>query len=357
MSKETKKQKPVNMLETLKPNESSLMTMIDYAKPRLMKRASESLQHATPEKQTQFLSRTVASIVKNEKLAPCFASHEGRVSIYMLIDDALKTGLELEKHAYAVPYPRSIGKGQNQVWITEAKFQIKRQGYHALLCGGTKPIFEDLRWGTVYEKDKVSLNRATGEVKHHAFIGERGKHIGCWVQVIKLNGQKESEFYPLSYINNIRDKHSKTYQKYIDNKVSSCAWITDPVPMGEKTAIKAFCSPYADVKDELANALYSERDEGFAEPGAERDNESLADGIIDEALGNMGEGNTYSRNVSEEDSPDSDNTDSQNANNNTDTANKDGKKGTGVPKKSPKSGSKKDEKKGSIKDGNERDLF
>lgn len=288
--------KPTNMLETLRPNEGSLMQLIDVAKPRLMKRAADALQHATPEKQNQFLSRTVAAIVKNEKLAPCFTSHEGRVSIYLLIDDALKTGLELDKHAYAVPYPRKIGKGQNEIWITEAKFQIKRQGYHALLCGGEKPIFQDLRWGTVYEKDTVTLERSSGEVKHKVFIGERGKLLGVWVQVIKLNGQKESEFYPVSYINNIRDKHSKTYQKYPD----SSAWTTDPVPMAEKTAIKAFCSPYADVKDELANALYSERDEGFANPEESRDNETLADAYIDNALDGMGEGNQTVRTVNEE---------------------------------------------------------
>lgn len=299
----TKKPENKNMLEALQPNESSIMTLIDKAKPRLMKRASEALQHASPEKQNQFLSRTVAAIVKNEKLAPCFASHEGRVSIYLLIDDALKTGLELDRHAYAVPYPRKIGKGQNEHWITEAKFQIKRQGYHALLCGGEKPIFEDLRWGAVYQKDKSpSIDRATGEVKHSAFIGERGEFIGCWVQIIKLNGQKEAEFYPLSYINNIRDKYSKTYQKYLDKKVSKCAWVDSPIPMAEKTAIKAFCSPYADVKDELANALYSERDD-FENPNVDRDNESLADKFIDEALGNMGEGNTAERNTTE-DSPD-----------------------------------------------------
>lgn len=290
-----------NMLETLRPNESSLMALIDIAKPRLMKRAAESLQHATPEKQNQFLSRTVAAIVKNEKLAPCFTSHEGRVSIYLLIDDALKTGLELDKHAYAVPYPRLINKGQNEIWITEAKFQIKRQGYHALLCGGEKPIFEDLRWGTVYEKDPTaSVDEAAGEVKHiAAIVKNRGDVIGVWVQIIKLNGGKEAKFFEIDYINSIRDNYSKSYNKYPD----SSPWTLSPIPMAEKTAIKAFCSPYADVKDELANALYSERDEGFANPEETRDNETLADTIIDGALDNMGEGNQPIRNVNEEKPP------------------------------------------------------
>ena len=292
----------VSPIEALQPTESSIMVMIDAYNPRLMKRATDSLRKATPEKQNQFLARTVAAIVKNEKLIPCFQSKEGRVSIYMLIDDCLKTGLELDKHAYAVPYPRKVGRGQNQSWINEAKFQIKRQGYHALLCGGEKPIFKDLKWGVVYEKEKslVKINRATGEVDHPVFIGERGKPAGCWVQAMKLNGEKEADFYPLSYIYNIRDNHSKTYQKVLSGEYKSCAWTTDEIPMIEKTAIKAFCKPYADVKDELAAALYSE---DYEDPKEHRDNEMLADDIIDSAMENLGEDNVVMRNISEEKEP------------------------------------------------------
>ena len=300
--------KEVSPIESLVPTEGSLMRMIDAYKPRLMKRACESLQHANPEKQNQFLARTVASIVKNDKLIECFQSHEGRVSVYMLIDDCLRTGLELDKHAYAVPYSRKVKRNKTETWIKEVQFQIKRQGFHALLCGGEKPIFQDLKWGVVYEKeqDAVRIDRSTGEVSHPIFIGERGKPVGCWVQVVKLNGGKEAEFYPLSYIFNIRDNHSKSYQDWLklsedERKRNPTTWVKDEIPMIEKTAIKAFCRPYADVKEELAAALYNEREDGL--PEDRPSNEALADDIADMAMDNLGEAATIER-VTVEEVPD-----------------------------------------------------
>jgi len=290
--------KELSPIELLQPNEKSLMSMVSTYKDRMMKRASDSLRNSSPDKQDQFLMRTIASIIKNDNLKDCFNTHQGKVSIYMLIDDCLKTGLELEKHAYAIPYSKKVRSGNADIWIKEASFQIKREGYHALLCGGEKPIFKDLLWGVVYEKEKnnIKINRATGEVDHPIFIDEdRGKAIGCWVQAIHLDGKKEAEFYPVSRIFEIRDNHSKTYQDYLAKKVSTSAWVTDEIPMIEKTAIKAFCRPYADVKDELANAFYSEREENI--PENVRSMEDIASEIADESIENFKEAK---RNVKEE---------------------------------------------------------
>jgi recombinational DNA repair protein RecT len=252
--------KSTNALEALRPTEPSIMALIMQYKTKMIQRASDSIRKATPAKQDQFLARTIASIVKNENLKECFNSIEGKMSIYTLIDDCLKTGLELDKHAYAIPYSKKTNNG----YVKTASFQIKRQGFHALLCGGSKPIFKDLKWGMVYEneKDDVNINRATGEISHPISIdSDRGKPIGCWVQAIKFDGTKEAEFYPISFIYNIRNNHSKTYQDYLAKKIHSCTWITDEIPMIEKTAIKAFCRPYAEVHEELGRAYYSEGDE------------------------------------------------------------------------------------------------
>jgi recombinational DNA repair protein RecT len=274
--------KELSPIESLRPTEKSLMQMVDVYKDRMLKRASDELRKSTPEKHEQFLARTVASIIKNENLKDCFNSPEGKVSIYMLIDDCLKTGLELDKHAYAVPY----NKKSNNGWVKTASFQINKSGFKALLCGGEKPIFKNLLSGIVYEKeaDNVKINRATGDVDHPIFIGDdRGKPVGVWVQAIKLDDTKETEFYPMKYIYGIRDNHSKTYNDYLSKKLSTCAWITDEIQMIDKTALKAFCRPYADVCEALQSALYSEGEE-IPEP--KKNVSEVAEKILDNALDN-----------------------------------------------------------------------
>ena len=139
-------------IEKLQPSENSLIEMVNFFKDKLLKRASDDIRLISPDAQDKFLMRTVASIIKNDALKECFNSVQGKISIYSLIDDCLKTGLELDKHAYAIPYGKKIKSGNNDIWIKEAHFEIKRQGFHALLCGGDKPIFKNLLSGVVYEK-------------------------------------------------------------------------------------------------------------------------------------------------------------------------------------------------------------
>jgi recombinational DNA repair protein RecT len=294
----TNVQKTENPIEILQPTEKSILNMVTFYKENMLKRASDDIRKSSPEKQEAFFLRTITSIIKNDGLKECFNSAQGKISIYTLIDDCLKTGLQLDLHAYAIPYGKKVKQGNNDVWIKEAHVEIKRQGYVALLCGGDRPIFKNILWGVVYEKEKnnVSINRATGEVNHPISIeADRGKPIGCWVQAEHLDGHKEAEFYPVSFIYNIRNNHSKTYQDYLAKKISTCTWLTDEIPMIEKTAIKAFTKPYADVKEELANAFYSENYEPV--PENNKSTEDIACEICDNAADNLKEAQ---RNVKEE---------------------------------------------------------
>jgi recombinational DNA repair protein RecT len=273
----------LNIIEKLQQSESSLCNLVLTYKANIMKRASDDIVSMSPEKQDQFLQRTIMSIVQNENLKECFNSPEGRYSIFELIDECVKTGLILNKHAYAVPYGKKVKKDKADVWVKCADFQIRDRGFHALLCGGSQPIFNDLRYGVVYEKEKnnVEINRGNGEVIHKECIDtDKGKPIGVWVQAVKLEGSKEVEFYPISYIYNIRNNHSIPYQRYIKKEISTCAWVTDEIPMIIKTAIKAFCKPYADVKDALAYAYYFEKDEVV---DVRENVETFAEKIIDTA--------------------------------------------------------------------------
>ena len=280
-----------NALETLKQDEKSISFLISQYKDKMIKRSSDTIRKADPAKQDQFISRMISTIIKDDNLKECFQTIPGKVSIYTLMDDCLRTGLQLGKHVYAIPFSRKYKDG----WVKEAKFMVKKEGYHAMLCGGNKPIFKDLKHGIVYEKEKdnIKINRATGEIDHPACIeSDPGKPVGCWVQAKKLDGSLEAEFYPIRLIYNIRDHHSKSYQDFKEKKIKSSPWVTDEEAMIEKTAIKKFCKPYAEVCEELSNAYYSESDdieEGFKEAF---NLEEVANSKIDEAINKLDPENT-----------------------------------------------------------------
>ena len=267
-------------------NRGKIEGAVDKNKDKLLTNACAYVRAMTPDNQEAFLYRTVTELL-DDNLKDVFKTPAGRLSIFRIIEETMATGLELGKHAYAVP------RGE------KACYDINRKGYHALLCGGDKPLFKDLRWGAVYEaeKDTCTVDEGTGEVSHPVVVGKtRGEIVGVWVQGIiilnKRETKKEATFYPIDAILNIRDTHSEIWKKY-----KSGPWKDDLVPMAEKTAIKAFCRPYADVKDALAHAIYSEGGESFPSEQDEKPREDIADAILDDALDaapiqNLGRGTT-----------------------------------------------------------------
>ncbi|MDD5006452.1 MAG: recombinase RecT [Candidatus Omnitrophica bacterium] len=243
--------------------EDSLRTAMLSMKSKIMTAACEEFCEWPTEKQDRFLERAIISIAKDEKLIPCFESTEGKLSIIKAFESMVSTCLEIDgKHAYLVPQNRNTkrkGKDNKDIWVTEIRFSIKDVGYLALLCGGKYPIFKDLRWNQVYknEASNVIIDSGTGEVKHPQFLGEdKGAMIGCWVQIIKMNGQKEVTFFPLSKINQWKND-SDAYQYAVKNNYST-PWKDWPEEMAMQACIRHMCQKYEKARELLKSAIYDE---------------------------------------------------------------------------------------------------
>lgn len=234
--------------------EESIKKGVLALKDKILVSAGEEFLSWPEEKQNQFLERTIMAIAKNEKLTGCFESPEGKLSIIEAVEKAVSTGLQIGgKQAYLVPQPETVIKNKKEIWVTKIRFSIKDVGYYALLCGGKKPIFLDLRWSIVYEKDDCSVDAGTGIVNHKKSISEdKGKIIGCWVQAKKMNNQLEAEFFSVSKINEWRDS-SKAYQK---NK--SFPWKEWYDEMAIQASIRHFCNKYEQSRELLAAAIYDD---------------------------------------------------------------------------------------------------
>ena len=268
MSKENENQNlPPEYLPVVQmaKKEDSLRAAMLSMKSKIMTAACEEFYEWPVEKQDRFLERAIISIAKDEKLIPCFESTEGKLSIIKAFESMVSTCLEIDgKHAYLVPQNRNTkrkDKNAKDIWVTEIRFSIKDVGYFALLCGGKYPIFKDLRWNQVYknETSNVVIDSGTGEVKHPQFLGEdKGDMIGCWVQIIKMNGQKEVTFFPMKKINKWRDD-SDAYQFAIKNKYST-PWIDWPEEMAMQSCIRHMCSKYEKARELLKSAIYDDNE-------------------------------------------------------------------------------------------------
>lgn len=240
--------------------EDSIRNGVNSLKSKILVSAGDEFQSWPKEKQDQFFERTVIAISKDEKLAPCFDSVEGKLSIIEAVEKAVSTGLQIGGvHAYLVPQNRKVkrrdasGK-EIEAWITEIRFSIRDRGYYALLCGGKKPIFADLRWGQVYEKDTCTVDKGSGNVIHNVSVSDdKGKFLGCWVQCTKINNQKEAEFFSVSKI----DQWAASSK----NKEDFNIWKKWKEEMGLQASIRHFCERYEKARELISSALYNDEAE------------------------------------------------------------------------------------------------
>ena len=264
------------VITSIAQKEEALTSGIMQIRDKIMMSACEEVQSWKSEKQDLFLQKIAVAIAKDENLKPCFESGEGKLSIVQAIHRSVATGLEIGGiHAYLVPQGRKIkrktDKGIIEVKIIEARYSIRDRGYHALLCGGKKPIFSELRWGMVYKKDDCKVDGGSGEVSHIVGIEkDRGDFLGCWVQCKKISGQKEAMFF----------HEAKILQWKALSKAPEYTWNIWPEEMALQACIRHFCDRYEQAREMLASAIY---DDEQIETAAKPMEEKLGS-ILDEKL-------------------------------------------------------------------------
>ena len=242
--------------------ESNLIEAFIPIQDKLFLFAPEDIQGWQEEKKEAFLRKTMAKIAHDEKLAECFNTPQGKMSIMEAVQKSCSTGLEIGgKHAYLVP--------QKVNGNLTVRYSMRASGYYALLAGGSRPIFSDLRWSLVYEEDaklnekindgyiknghpyKSVVDPATGEIFHNVpMVESRGKVIGCWVQIIKKNGQKEAIYFTLEKINQWRAQSK--------NSRDDSPWKKWPDEMAEQACIRHACERYEQAREILAASIYDD---------------------------------------------------------------------------------------------------
>lgn len=244
----------INMVQ----KENSIKQGLTALKNKILVSAGEEFLSWPKEKQENFFERTVIAIAKDENLKKCFESTEGKLSIIEAIEKSISTALTIGgQHAYLVPQGRTVKKNGQDYFVTEVRFSIRDRGYHALLCGGKKPIFKDLKWEIIRKGDQCRVDNEG--LYYSANITDKiCRVIGCAVEATKFDGTKHAKYFPIDKINQWRDS-SRAYKDAV-KKGYDTPWITWPEEMALQASIRHFCEHYEQARELLASAIYNEEE-------------------------------------------------------------------------------------------------
>jgi len=225
----------VQAITAMERNREKLTDVFKGQQQSLMLSAGDTLRGMSQERQINFMEQFALEVCNDEKLVDCFNSTPGKRSIVEALRKSLETGLKIGgKHAYLIP--------QKVDGNLTARYSIKAEGYVALLCGGTNPIFKDVKWGRVHEEDDFRIDESEGVISHSHGMN-RGKFLGCWVKIIKKNDEVQAFAFDSDKINQWR-KSAKTQS----------VWNAWPEEMAEQACIRHACSRFEEAKDMLAEA-------------------------------------------------------------------------------------------------------
>lgn len=271
MSKElTAKREPASSaiaaIEKMENRRELVAQALIDQKVDLMASAGETVKNWSEEKQRDFTNQFAYHVCSDNNLDEVFHSAEGKRSIMDAFRRSLETGLQVGgKHAYLISQSRKVSRNPDK-WVKEARFSIKAAGFIALFCGGSNPIFKDIKWGKVCDNDDFKTDMARGEVRHFTGLN-RGKFAGFWVQIIKMSGEKQ--VFPFS-VSDIEKWKSAAKDQSVWNK-----WYES---MAEQACIRHAVSRYEDAKDLLGEAW---TDEGSGEPSTFEQPDDISDRVPD----------------------------------------------------------------------------
>jgi len=211
----------VNITE-LKQKEKDLSGWLSDRTDKLWNIAADSLRMSDRER---YLTRLASAIASDEKLAPCFDTNKGKASIVGAMQRAIELGVMPGEDAYIIPYGQDRQKINNKWHFTwyKADLQPRAEAYLKILLSEPNPLFQDVRYDLVYENDSLTIDSGDGTIKHSIspVKGGRGDMIGVWIKFEPFPNsgrQPIVKYWDIERIYRVRDKHSATWQSYVEEK-------------------------------------------------------------------------------------------------------------------------------------------
>jgi recombinational DNA repair protein RecT len=207
----------------IKQKEEKLSDWLSDRAEKLWQIAADTLRMSDRER---YLTRLASAIASDEKLAPCFDTNKGKTSIVQVMQKAVELGVMPGEDAYIIPYGQDRKKQPNGQWQYtwyKADLQLRAEAYLKILLSEPNPLFQDVRYDLVYENDNLTIDSGVGIIQHSIspIKGGRGDMIGVWIKFEPFPNsgrQPIVKYWDIERVHRVRDKHSATWQSYLEDK-------------------------------------------------------------------------------------------------------------------------------------------
>lgn len=239
-----------------------------------------------------WLQRSIVEVSQNKDIADYVASSPGAATQFInKLAKAAQVGLQIggtKPHCYFIKVPVRDKQG-NTIGHT-IRMDITKDGYsHAAVYGPGSVLAHIPEFISVHEKEikegKFRINQAEGTVYHdyNPFDPDRGKVVGWYCILTYKNGRIEIPHITV-------DKVEKIQKNY--GNLDSQAYKKSKEEMDYKTVAKQLLKkPFAE-SEGLALQIDALDVDGIDDtPPETKDITDRAETRIDDALGNLGEGN------------------------------------------------------------------
>jgi len=258
-----------------KTGRDGVSQMLDKMHGEIIGAAAASIQRQP----SVWMQRAFLYVVNNENMKDVISHRRGIYSIYKCFLKASQMGLQLGgqfPHAHLVPFSNRDNGGKK-----EAELIPTADGYRFAAVHGPQPVLRDATFRPVYESDEISIDQGRGEVSHKVKPGvERGKILGVYGKLEKLDGSAAVEWVSVDDIIAVRDNHSAAWK---NNRPTG--WKSDFEQMALKTAAKRILKPYAAEAEGLSMLLAADEIESDPQPQPPRDVTDRMQTRLDDRLG------------------------------------------------------------------------
>jgi len=157
-----------------------------------------------------YVKKVIKNVLSNQLLEQCFTSTIGKMSIYSVVEDIIRLGLNYDTNkkltqCYVTPRKEKQVVEGKDVFVSVAEMSIRAPG--AIFVAKSMGVIKGCTWQTVYANHKpVTINSDGSYVlniddeRYRAAGGEMGEYFGTIVSVTDSNEIIHTKYFPKSWL-------------------------------------------------------------------------------------------------------------------------------------------------------------
>jgi hypothetical protein len=209
-----------------------------------------------------YVKKVVKNVLTNTLLEPCFSSTIGKMSIYSVVEDIIRLGLNYDTNkkltqCYVTPRKEKQVIEGKDTYIHVAEMSIRAPG--SIFVAKSMGVIKGCTWATVYENHKpVTINSDGSYVlniddeRYRAAGGEMGAYFGTIVSVTDSNEIVHTKYFPKSWLDKRKAFGDSKMKRDPEKTTGAWQWFEE---MAEAKTVNKMLEPFINESAQLS-AIY-----------------------------------------------------------------------------------------------------